>query len=227
MGATHQTVRLARGRHRSPQLGVCVMELASMLAGERFSDRPRTASPVIAAFLRTYNDGLDDERRQDLYQLASVIVGTAAARAVERERMSRCLEFARSLGSGTLSGRAAIAIASAEASGTWAALAALRTGPSAETHARVLAFVHELAAMRPRPARRRRWRRLLGRDPGEVVSDALAQAVRAEEPKVGTTACSASATRPISSGRRSGCIGSESSSAAQASAWGTSPHTMT
>src|SRR5690349_12927220 len=46
-----QTVHLKRGRHLSPDHGVCVMELASMLSGERFTDRPRSVSPVIAAFL--------------------------------------------------------------------------------------------------------------------------------------------------------------------------------
>ena len=33
-----------------------MMELASLLAGEPFTDRPACASPVIAAFLREYND---------------------------------------------------------------------------------------------------------------------------------------------------------------------------
>ncbi len=153
-----------------------------MLAGERFSDRPRTASRVIAAFLRTYNDGIDDERRQDLYQLASLIVGTAGGRSVERERMSRCLEFARSLGAGSPGGRAAIGIASAEGSGSWAALAALRTGPSAETHARVLSFVRELAALRVKPAAGR-WRSWsVGRDPGQAVEEALAPPEAAPAP---------------------------------------------
>ena len=64
---SHQTVRLSPGRHGRPEDGVCVMELASMLAGERFSDRPRSVCPVIAAFLRSYNDQVDDRRRQDLY----------------------------------------------------------------------------------------------------------------------------------------------------------------
>ena len=32
----HQTVQLKAGRHRSPEEGACVMELESMLAGERF-----------------------------------------------------------------------------------------------------------------------------------------------------------------------------------------------
>jgi hypothetical protein len=170
---THQTVRLAHGRHPSPQMGACVMELASMLAGESFSDRPATVSPVIAAFLRTYNDGIDDDRRQALYPLAALIVGTTGTRALERERVSRCLEFARQLGARTPPGRAAIGIATAEASGSWAALAALRDGPSSESHARALTFVRELVAVQAQAPRRRRPRWLFGRDPARAVEQAL------------------------------------------------------
>ena len=72
----HQTVELTRGRHSSPEHGVCVMELASMLAGEPFSDHPRSVSPTIAAVLRGYNDMLDDDRRRDLYAYAAEVVGT-------------------------------------------------------------------------------------------------------------------------------------------------------
>src|ERR671931_108696 len=97
---SHQTVRLARGRHASRSAGVCVMELASMLAHEPFSDRARSISPTIGAFLRTYNDGLDDDRRQYLYPVAAAIVSTAARRSVERERVNRCLAFAREHGGG-------------------------------------------------------------------------------------------------------------------------------
>src|SRR6478752_1626750 len=57
----HQTVRLARGRHAGPHGGTCVMELASLLAGEPFSDRPASACPVIGGVLRAYNDADDDE----------------------------------------------------------------------------------------------------------------------------------------------------------------------
>jgi hypothetical protein len=148
------------------------MELASMLSGEPFSDRPGSTSPVIAALLRTYNDGLDDQRRQDLYPLASMIVGTASARHVERDRSSRCLEFARALGVPPPSGRAAIGVATPEASGSWAALAALRTGPTEEVHMRVLGFARELITLRPRE---RPWRwPMMGKDPGRAVEDALA-----------------------------------------------------
>jgi hypothetical protein len=172
---THQTVRLARGRHRSPRFGDCVMELASMLAAQPFSDRPANASPVIGAFLRTYNDGIDDERRQDLYPLAASIVGSAGSRKLERERTSRCLEFARGLGAGAPAGRGAVGIATAEASGSWAALAALRTGPSADVHARALAFAHELVEIRPRTSVPRWAMWLRGRDPGQAVEDVLAR----------------------------------------------------
>ncbi len=179
--ATYQTVRLSAGRHTGPQLGACVMELASMLAEEPFTDRPATISPVIGALLRTYNDGLDDGRRQDLYPLASLIVGTNAGRGVEEERASRCLVFARSLGASLPSGRAAMGMKTAEASGSWAALAALRTGPSAEAHEWTLQFVRELASLKPahRHPRLPSW--LSGRDPGEAVETALADLTQGGE----------------------------------------------
>jgi hypothetical protein len=86
MAANHQTVQLARGRHYRADDGVCVMELASMLAGEPLTDRPRTVSRTLAALLRGYNDGLDHTRRQQLKRYAAESLGTARGRAVERER---------------------------------------------------------------------------------------------------------------------------------------------
>jgi hypothetical protein len=94
--ASHQTVRLSQGKHRDPDHGACVMELASMLAGEPFSDRPRCVDPVIAGFLRTYNDGIDDRRRQDLYPLAAAVVGTRTVPSVQAERARLCLQWAQS-----------------------------------------------------------------------------------------------------------------------------------
>jgi hypothetical protein len=46
----NQTVRLAGARHSSPH-GVCVMELASMLAHEPFSDRAGSAALGPGRFL--------------------------------------------------------------------------------------------------------------------------------------------------------------------------------
>jgi len=92
--AHFQTVRLGRGKHASPAEGACVMELASMLAGEPFSDRPASVSPAIAAFLRAYNDSLDDRRRQDLYGVAARVVGTRSAPEVEQRRIRHWSDWA-------------------------------------------------------------------------------------------------------------------------------------
>ena len=73
-----QTVRLDRGAHASPACGACVVELASMLAGEPFSDRPRSVCPVIAGFLRSYNDLLPEGEHRHLYPLAALVVGSAS-----------------------------------------------------------------------------------------------------------------------------------------------------
>src|SRR2546423_5528872 len=103
---SHQPVRLSRGNHASAQQGACVMELASMLADEPFTDQPQTACPVIGMVLRSYNDGLDDRRRQDLYAYASAVIGTRYPTAT-RKRLRMCLEhfgvvlpLTRSLGPG-------------------------------------------------------------------------------------------------------------------------------
>jgi hypothetical protein len=91
--ASHQTIRLIRGRHTSPERGACIMEVASMLADEPFSDEPRCVCPVIAEFLRTYNDQVDDDRRQDLWAYAALVIHTKADVRVERERANLCLDW--------------------------------------------------------------------------------------------------------------------------------------
>jgi hypothetical protein len=81
------------GRHNSPDDGACVMELASMLAGEPFSDHPVSVCPVIGSCLRAYNDWIDDDRRQDLYRYASLVVGTRAPQEVQRARAERVTDW--------------------------------------------------------------------------------------------------------------------------------------
>jgi hypothetical protein len=84
--ATFQTIKLSKGKHSSPDDGACVMELASMLAGESFTDHPASVCPVIGSFLRAYNDTVDDDHRQDLYEYASRVVGSRAGADVQRTR---------------------------------------------------------------------------------------------------------------------------------------------
>lgn len=91
---SYQTIRLSKGKHASPEKGACVMELASMLAGEPFSDHPISVCPVIGAFLRAYNDSIDDRRRQDLYAYAARVVGSRSSGEVERIRAERLAAWA-------------------------------------------------------------------------------------------------------------------------------------
>jgi hypothetical protein len=86
---SYQTIKLSRGRHVSPRYGACVMELASMIAGEPFSDHPASVCPVIGSFLRAYNDSVDNHRRQDLYEYAAKVVGSAGPAAVQHARSER------------------------------------------------------------------------------------------------------------------------------------------
>src|ERR1700748_2422680 len=87
---SYQTIRLSKGKHTTPEDGACVMELASMLAGEPFTDHPASVCPVIGSFMRAYNDSVDDRRRQDLYAYASMVVGSRTSADVQRTR-AECL----------------------------------------------------------------------------------------------------------------------------------------
>lgn len=66
---------LARGRHGAARNGACFMELASMLAGERWSDRPSCTHPLLAAVARYVNDYTSDEARQRLAVLIPSVIG--------------------------------------------------------------------------------------------------------------------------------------------------------
>src|SRR4051812_26458069 len=87
---SHQTARLERGAHHSAEHGVCVMELASMLAGEHFTDRPRAVCPLIAGYLRALNDALGDAERQVLIPFASAAVWTIADAGTRQRRLEWC-----------------------------------------------------------------------------------------------------------------------------------------
>lgn len=66
---------LSPGRHRNPRKGACFMEMASFLAGERWSDHPSCTHPLLAAMAREINDRLGDRMRQELVPLVPSVVG--------------------------------------------------------------------------------------------------------------------------------------------------------
>jgi hypothetical protein len=66
---------LSRGKHRSPRKGACFMELASFLAGERWSDHPECTHPLLAALARHVNDCTSDAGRPQLAGLIPAVIG--------------------------------------------------------------------------------------------------------------------------------------------------------
>lgn len=66
---------LSPGRHRTPKRGACFMELASVLAGERWSDHPSCTHPLLAQLARRVNDFTSDAGRQELAPLIPSVVG--------------------------------------------------------------------------------------------------------------------------------------------------------
>jgi hypothetical protein len=148
---SHQTITLSAGRHRGPEDGACAMELASMLAGEPFSDHPESVSPVIAGFLRSYNDHVNPERRQDLYLYAAQAVGTRADTGTEQIRAEMCLRWARAT-CDPAPRRVRVLhwllrCQGPDVDGVYAARAALATLDAAVAHRRALAFLDELIAV--------------------------------------------------------------------------------
>jgi hypothetical protein len=152
---SHQTIKLSKGKHASPDDGACVMELASMLAGEPFSDHPAAVCPVIGSFLRAYNDSIDDARRQDLYAYAARVVGSRSSISVQRDRAERLADWAFEMQRRQWTSRylplARLRMASlrrqpsAHAVGTYAVRAIPKhTG---ETHAEALALLDQLLTM--------------------------------------------------------------------------------
>jgi hypothetical protein len=66
---------LSRGKHRNPRKGACFMELASYLAGERWSDHPACTHALLASVARLVNDYTSDEGRPELAELIPSVIG--------------------------------------------------------------------------------------------------------------------------------------------------------
>lgn len=79
-------LKLESGSHSNPESGMCVMEAVAMMSGEKFSDSPACASPVISAFLRNWNDNLPDAERQQLKKYIPLMIGTHGTSALEEKR---------------------------------------------------------------------------------------------------------------------------------------------
>jgi len=83
----HQITTLAHGAHTPKEGAMCAMEAAAYIAGEPWSDHPKCVSPVIAAFMRSWNDALPDaDRTRLLLPLIPDTIGTRTTGADEQTR---------------------------------------------------------------------------------------------------------------------------------------------
>jgi hypothetical protein len=74
--------RLQAGAHVSAQDGACLMELVSVLAEQKFSDRPRCTEPLLAHLARLVNDASSDVGRPQLALLARALTSAGPTGAV-------------------------------------------------------------------------------------------------------------------------------------------------
>jgi len=86
---------LSSGNHKDFERGACVMEAASYIAGEPWSDHPTCACPVITSFMIAWNDGLpsDAERDRLLKPLIEDVIDTRSTPAVEERRSYMALDW--------------------------------------------------------------------------------------------------------------------------------------
>jgi hypothetical protein len=69
---------LGRGKHRNARKGACFMELASYLAGEKWSDHPACTHPLLAMMARAVNDLTSDAGRPRLAVLIPSVIGVSS-----------------------------------------------------------------------------------------------------------------------------------------------------
>ncbi|HEY6933800.1 MAG TPA: hypothetical protein VI452_10405 [Marmoricola sp.] len=80
---------LSRGRHRHMRKGACFMEMASYLAGEKWSDHPKCTHPLLGALARMVNDHVGDETRQELIPLVPSVIGLQGRKPWTDARIAR------------------------------------------------------------------------------------------------------------------------------------------
>jgi hypothetical protein len=77
-------LKLSAGRHASAKDGMCVMEATAFLAGEKHSDGPLSACPVLGAYLRLLNDIATFSQRQDLLPFIPRLIGSTSKKHMHR-----------------------------------------------------------------------------------------------------------------------------------------------
>ena len=77
MERLYARVHLVRGKGERRSGALCIMSFVALLAGERHTDAPSTASPLLRQFALVLNDAMPEPERQRLKPFAPRIIGTA------------------------------------------------------------------------------------------------------------------------------------------------------
>lgn len=85
----YERVQLVRGKGQRWTGRLCIMSFVALLAGERHTDAPVTASPFIRHFAIGLNDAMPEQERQRLKLFAPRIVGTNDGLDAERARLAQ------------------------------------------------------------------------------------------------------------------------------------------
>jgi hypothetical protein len=86
------TIVLEKGKHYSPDEGMCLMEAVSFIAGGDFTDHPKCVSPVLASFGIALNDFLSDDARQRLVPTIPFLTGTVNSKKDKQDGL-RCAHW--------------------------------------------------------------------------------------------------------------------------------------
>ena len=89
-------ITLKSGSHEAADDEMCVMEYVAWITGEPWSDHPQCVDPVIASFMRGWNDGLptDEARTRLLTPLATLVIGTRTTGAAQDRRAFMATDWA-------------------------------------------------------------------------------------------------------------------------------------
>ena len=69
-------LNLIKGSGKTYDQGFCVMQAVAWFAGEKHTDKPQCACPVLTAYAIRINDQLPDAKRQKLRKLIAPLTGT-------------------------------------------------------------------------------------------------------------------------------------------------------
>lgn len=81
------SVNLQYGMHRTPNDGMCAMEMVAFLAGEHHSDHPDCVCPVLTGYTIRLNDAMPETWRQQLKPYLPTLIGTRDGHEVARAEL--------------------------------------------------------------------------------------------------------------------------------------------